>query len=59
MKDQLLLDNQSTTDIFANAKYLKNIRATNRTLSLVSNGGVLEMNLVAEFPGYSTVWYDP
>ena len=36
--DWLLLDNQSTIDVFANSRLLKNIRESGRTLKIHSNG---------------------
>ena len=59
LRDEVLLDNQSTTDIFCNSKYLKNIRGASTTLQLNTNGGVLICNQQGDVPGYGTVWYHP
>ena len=59
MRDLLLLDNQSTDDIFCNDKYLKNIHHVKETLQLSTNGGVLTTNMKGTFPGYGLVWYHP
>ena len=44
LKDRILLDNQSTADIFCNAEYLKDIREVDEVMSLKTNAGVLECN---------------
>ncbi len=59
LRTWLLLDNQSTDNIFCNKDYLINIRKTNTTLDLTSNGGGLKTNLQGDFPGFEPVWYDP
>ena len=59
MRDPLLLDNQSTDDIFCNDKYLKNIHHVKETSQLSTNGGVLTTNMKGTFPGYGSVWCHP
>ena len=59
MRKWLLLDNQSTDDIFCEAKYLQNVRKSEDKLYLITNGGTLEVDMKGEFPGYGTVWYSP
>ena len=45
LRTWLLLDNQSTDNIFCNKDYLVNIRKTDATLDLTSNGGGLKNEL--------------
>ena len=59
MRDLLLLDNQSTDDIFCNPNYLNNIHQVKETLQLATNGGVLTTNWKGTFPGYGLVWFHP
>ena len=57
MRHWLLLDNQSTTDIFCEAKYLTNIKTVEATMKLSTNAGTLIINQQGYFPGYGMVWY--
>jgi hypothetical protein len=41
LKNVLLLDNQSTTDLFCNKKLMSNIRKVNGQCTVVTNGGNL------------------
>ena len=38
MKAWILLDSESTTDIFRESKYLTNIKSVPKTLNLITNG---------------------
>jgi hypothetical protein len=58
-KTWVLLDNQSTVDVFHNAALLKNIRSSTQYMDIHCNAGVTSTNLVGDFPGYGTVWYHP
>jgi len=41
LRNWLLLDNQSTADIFCNRNYLSNIHPTNEQMTVYTNGGSL------------------
>ena len=53
----ILLDNQSTIDVFSSAKLLKNIRKTNRVMYIHCTAGTTSTDMVGDLPGYGTVWY--
>jgi hypothetical protein len=55
LRDQVLLDSQSTADIFCNSEYLDNIRTVQDNLTVYTNGGVLTCNTKGDLKGYGTV----
>ena len=58
MRDLILLDSDSTDTIFCNEKYVSNIRASNKTLCLNTNGGVMESNMICNVPKLGTFWFN-
>ena len=54
-----MLDNQSTVNVFQNARLLKNIQSSTDHMDIHCNAGVTSTNLVGDLPGYGTVWYYP
>lgn len=55
----ILLDNQSTVDVFHNADLLENIREVNSSMQIHCNAGITSTNLQGDLAGYGTVWYHP
>jgi hypothetical protein len=58
-KTWILLDNQSTVDVFNNGALLNNIRKSKTFMDIHCNAGVTSTNMVGDLPGYGTVWYHP
>jgi hypothetical protein len=55
----ILLDSQSTIDVFQNMNLLSNIRQADGQMDIHCNAGVTSTNMVGDLGGYGTVWYHP
>jgi len=58
LKNIILLDNGSSTSIFANPRMVTGIKTTATPLQLMTNGGELITDQKATVPGFGEVWYD-
>jgi hypothetical protein len=58
-KSWVLLDNQSTVDMFHNRKLLQNIRRVNSQVYIHCNAGTRWTDQQGELPGYGLVWFCP
>ena len=58
-KSWILLDSQSTVDMFQNKSLLRNIRDGGATMDIHCTAGVTTTKLVGDLPGYGEVWYHP
>ena len=58
-KTWILLDSQSTVDIFCNPWLLKSICRTAKGMHIHCNAGSRLTNYVGDLPRYGTVWYNP
>jgi hypothetical protein len=57
-KTWILLDNQSTVDVFCNPKLLKNVRRINKVMNIKCNAGVTRTDMIGDLPGYGQVWFN-
>ena len=53
----ILLDNQSTVDIFCEASLLDDIHESSDTMTIQCNAGTITTTTKAQFGTYGTVWY--
>jgi hypothetical protein len=55
----VLLDNQSTVDVFCNPTLLRNIRKVDRSMHIQCTAGTTSTNMMGDLDGYGPVWYHP
>lgn len=58
-KNWVLLDNQSTADVISYKKLLTNVREVPGSLTIHTQTGKGQTNLMGTLPGYGDVWYHP
>lgn len=58
LRNIILLDNESTMDLFCNTKLVNDIRPSQKVISLQSNGGNMKIKMEASITGYhKQVWF--
>jgi hypothetical protein len=55
----VLIDSQSTVDIFSNPTLLQNIRKVDRSMHIQCTAGTTSTNMMGDLEGYGPVWYHP
>jgi hypothetical protein len=58
-KSWIMLDNQSTVNVFCNRHLLTNVREIDKVMNIRCNAGVPRTNMVGELNRYGTMWYNP
>jgi hypothetical protein len=57
MKKWIMLDSESTVDLFCNPEFVTDVTTVHETLQLKTSAGVLTTNKKATVPDYGQVWY--
>ena len=55
----ILIDSQSTIDVFSNGKLLVKIKTIGTTMNIRCNAGMKSTNMMGYLSGYGWVWYFP
>ena len=58
-KLSILLDTGSNVSVFNNPKYLNNIRKSNKSFSVHTNGGTFATQKIGDLPNFFPVYYSP
>jgi hypothetical protein len=58
LRDMILLDNQSTVDLFCNRKLVSHVWETDESMTVHGNGGTLSTKMKAHVTNYGDVWFD-
>ena len=58
-KSWILLDGQSTVDVFCNTRLLHNVQDVKRQLVLHCNAGTTLVTKKGDLRGYGTIWFHP
>ena len=55
----ILINSQSTIDVFSNGKLLVKIKTIGTTMNIRCNAGMKSTNMMGYLSGYGWVWYFP
>jgi hypothetical protein len=58
LRDMILLDKQSTVDLFCNRKLVSHVWETDESVTVHGNGRTLSTKMKAHVTNYSDVWFD-
>jgi hypothetical protein len=58
LRDMILLDNQSTVDLFCNRKLVSRVWKTDESMTVHGNGGTISTKMKAHITNYGDVWFD-
>ena len=59
LRQMILLDNQSTVDLFCDKNLVSQIQQVEDTMTVKGNGGLLTTNKMAFLKNYGMVWFHP
>ena len=59
LRNVILLDSESTMDLFCNKDFVENIRESNSKIKILTIGGSMTTSQKVDIPGYRSVWYSP